>query len=198
MSSTVKILLGALATAVLAWFLHGPMKFGEKCAVAGRSAVAEAPSIPPVAAVPEVAAPIEAPATVEAVANCQTGVDAVIKGKTINFTTGGSAIAVESQPLIDAVAASLKDCAGTTIEVAGHTDTTGADAPNQRLSEERANSVVQALVAKGVPAERLSPKGYGETAPLDPALNAAAHAKNRRIEFTVATTAAAPAAPAGN
>jgi outer membrane protein OmpA-like peptidoglycan-associated protein len=199
MSSTVKILLGALATAVLAWFLHGPMKFGEKCAVAGQSAVAESPAIPPpVAAVPEVAAPIEAPATVEAVTTCQTGVDAVIKGKTINFTTGGSAIAPESQPLIDAVAASLKDCAGTTIEVGGHTDTTGADAPNQRLSEERANSVVQALVGKGVPAERLSPKGYGESKPLDPALNAAAHAKNRRIEFTVATTAAAAAAPAVN
>jgi OmpA-OmpF porin, OOP family len=194
MSSTVKILLGALATAVLAWFLHGPMKFGEKCAAPAKAVVADAPSTqaPPVVPV------AEAPATVEAVANCQTGVDAVIKGKTINFTTGGSAIAPESQPLIDAVAASLKDCAGTTIEVAGHTDTTGADAPNQRLSEERANSVVQALVAKGVPAERLSPKGYGETKPLDPAVNAAAHAKNRRIEFTVATTAAASAAPAGN
>jgi OmpA-OmpF porin, OOP family len=194
MSSTVKILLGALATAVLAWFLHGPMKFGEKCAAPAKAVVADAASTtaPPAAAV------AEAPASVEAVANCQTGVDAVIKGKTINFTTGGSAIAPESQPLIDAVAASLKDCAGTTIEVGGHTDTTGADAPNQRLSEERANSVVQALVAKGVPAERLSPKGFGETAPLDPAVNAAAHAKNRRIEFTVATTAATAAAPAGN
>lgn len=194
MSSTVKILLGALATAVLAWFLHGPMKFGEKCATSDKAVIAEAPSMPP----PPVAAVVEAPASVEAVTNCQTGVDAVIKGKTINFTTGGSAIAPESQPLIDAVAASLKDCAGTTIEVGGHTDTTGADAPNQRLSEERANSVVQALVAKGVPAERLSPKGFGETAPLDPAVNAAAHAKNRRIEFTVATTAAAAAAPAVN
>jgi outer membrane protein OmpA-like peptidoglycan-associated protein len=195
MSSTVKILLGALATAVLAWLLHGPFGFGQKCAVQGQAAIPEAtaPAVP----TPPVAAVAESPATVEAVTNCQTGVDAVIKGKTINFTTGGSTIAPESQPLIDAVAASLKDCAGTTIEVAGHTDTTGADAPNQRLSEERANSVVQALVGKGVPAERLSPKGYGEAAPLDPAVNAAAHAKNRRIEFTVATTGGA-AAPAAN
>lgn len=196
MSSTVKILLGAIATAILAWLLHGPLGFGQKCAVQGQAAVPEAtaPAVPAPTPPTTVA---EAPATVEAVANCQTGVDEVIKGKTINFTTGGSAIAVESQPLIDAVAASLKDCAGTTIEVAGHTDTTGGDAPNQRLSEERANSVVQALVAKGVPAERLSPKGYGETKPLDPAVNAAAHAKNRRIEFTVATTGGA-ATPAAN
>jgi outer membrane protein OmpA-like peptidoglycan-associated protein len=196
MSSTVKILLGALATAVVAWLLHGPFGFGEKCAVKGASAApaASAPAVP----APATPAPVaEAPATVQAVATCQTGVDEVIKGKTINFTTGGATIAPESQPLIDAVAASLKDCAGTTIEVAGHTDTTGGDGPNQRLSEERANSVVQALVAKGVPAERLAPKGYGETKPLDPAGNAAAHAKNRRIEFTVATTGAV-AAPVAN
>lgn len=195
MSSTVKILLGVIATAILAWLLHGPFGFGQKCAVQGQSAAPEAAA--PAMTVPAAPAPVaEAPATAEAVVTCQTGVDEVIKGKTINFTTGGAAIAVDSQPLIDAVAASLKDCAGTTIEVAGHTDTTGGDGPNQRLSEERANSVVQALVAKGVPAERLAPKGYGETKPLDPAANAAAHSKNRRIEFTVATTAAA--APAAN
>lgn len=196
MSSTVKIILGALATAVLAWFLHGPLGFGKNCVPQGQAAVPEATA--PAVTAPAVAPVAEAPATVAAVTTCQTGVDEVIKGKTINFTTGGSAITPESQPLIDAVAASLKDCAGTTIEVGGHTDTTGGDAPNQRLSEERANSVVQALVAKGVPAERLAPKGFGESKPLDPAVNAAAHAKNRRIEFTVATTGAAAAASVAN
>lgn len=194
MSSTVKILLGALVTAVLAWFLHGPMGLGKQCATPAKQVIADAPAAP-------AATVAEAPATVEAVTTCQTGVDTVIKGKTINFTSGGAAIAVDSQPLIDAVAASLKDCAGTTIEVGGHTDTTGGDAANQRLSEERANSVVQALVDKGVPAARLTPKGYGESKPLDPAVNEAAHAKNRRIEFTVATTGATTggaAAPAVN
>lgn len=196
MSSTVKILLGALATAVCAWFLHGPLGFGQKCAAHGQAAV---PAVPkPALPKPVVASPIaEAPATAEAVKSCQSGVDEVIRGKTINFTSGGATIAVDSQSLIDAVAASLKDCAGTTIEVAGHTDTTGDDAPNQRLSEERANSVVQALVAQGVPAARLLPKGYGESRPVDPAVNAAAHAKNRRIEFTVATTAGPDTPPAG-
>lgn len=191
MSSTVKILCGALVTTALAWFLHGPMQFGAKCAAAAGAVAETSPAPAPVTAAPE------APATAEAVASCQTGVDSVIKGKTINFTSGGATIAVDSQALIDAVAASLKDCAGTVIEVAGHTDTTGGDAPNQRLSEERANSVVQALVAKGVPSERLLPKGYGESKPLDPASTAEANAKNRRIEFTVATTSAA-AAPTGN
>jgi outer membrane protein OmpA-like peptidoglycan-associated protein len=120
-------------------------------------------------------------------------VNAAITGKSINFVSGGATIAVDSQPLLDAIATNLKNCAGTTVEVQGHTDVTGGDAANMRLSEARASSVVQALVEKGVPTDRLLPKGYGETAPLDTAFNAAAHAKNRRIDFKVASAAAAPA-----
>jgi outer membrane protein OmpA-like peptidoglycan-associated protein len=194
MSSTIKILLGALVTAILAWFLHGPMGFGQKCA-ANASAVPAAPAVAaPAAGVPE------APATAEAAASCQTNVNAVINGKTVNFASGGATIAADSLPLIDAVATSLKDCAGTTIEVAGHTDAQGNDAANQRLSEERANSVVAALVERGIPTSRLAPKGYGETKPLDTANTPAALAKNRRIEFGVQTTAGvadAAAKPAG-
>jgi outer membrane protein OmpA-like peptidoglycan-associated protein len=186
MNPMTKIVLGALATTAVAWWLHGPMHFGEKCAAAA-SATAPAAEAPVAAGVP---------ATAEAVASCQTKVNAAIAGKTINFTSGGANIAVDSQPLIDAIATDLKDCAGTTVEVQGHTDSTGGDAANQRLSEARANSVVQALVDKGVPTDRLSPKGFGETQPLDPAATPAAYAKNRRIEFKVSATGAAPAAPA--
>lgn len=181
MTSTTKIIVGALVTTALAWFLHGPMHFGERCA-AGAAPVAELPAIAQKAD--------EMPATAAAVTTCQTIVNDTIKGKTINFTSGGATIAVESAPLVAAVAKALKDCAGTTIEVAGHTDVTGGDAANLRLSEERANSVVKALTDGGVPADRLSPKGYGETKPLDSAATAAANAVNRRIEFTVATTTA--------
>jgi outer membrane protein OmpA-like peptidoglycan-associated protein len=192
MSTLMKILLGALATAIGTWFLHGPMGLGTKCASTAAPAV-EAPA-PAVAA----AGGVEAPATVEAVKTCQTDVDAVAKGKTINFTSAGAQIAADSLPLIDAVAKAAKDCAGTTIEVAGHTDAQGNDAYNQRLSEERANAVVAALVERGIPTSRLSPKGYGETKPLDTANTPEALAKNRRIEFGVSATAAAPAAaPAG-
>ncbi len=186
MSPVTKILIGALATTALAWWLHGPMKFGEKCAVAAAAPVA--------ATAPVAAGAPEAPATKEVVENCQAKVDGIIAGKTINFVTGGAAIAPESLAMIDALATELKPCAGTAVEIAGHTDVTGGTAANQRLSEERANSVVSALVERGVPSGRLLPKGMGETAPLDAALNSAAHAKNRRIEFKVAATAATPAA----
>jgi outer membrane protein OmpA-like peptidoglycan-associated protein len=168
------------------------MKFGEKCA--------GAVSAPVETAAPVVAGGPEVPATAEAVGACQTKVNDLIKGKTINFTSGGSAIAPDSMALVDSVAAELKNCAGTTIEVAGHTDAQGNDGFNQRLSEERANSVVAALVAEGIPTTRLAPKGYGETKPLDTANTPEALAKNRRIEFSVQTAAGAAdaaAKPAG-
>jgi OmpA-OmpF porin, OOP family len=65
-----------------------------------------------------------------------------------------------------------------------------------KLSQARADAVVAALVGKGVPKERLSAKGYGETKLLDQGTSSEALAKNRRIEFTVATAAAAAAAAA--
>jgi OmpA-OmpF porin, OOP family len=135
-------------------------------------------------------APAGPPATAAQVKDCQADVDGVIKGKTIQFDTGAATIKAESQPLIDALAGTLAACGGTSVEVAGHTDVRGNDAANMRLSEERANAVVQALVAKNIPASRLLPRGYGETKPLG-----ADDAANRRIEFAVAaqTAAAAPA-----
>jgi outer membrane protein OmpA-like peptidoglycan-associated protein len=189
MSNTIKLLLGALATAVIAWVLHGPCKFGARCAEAS-VATAPADTGNVAAAAPEV------PATAETVKACQTGVDAVIAGKTVNFASGGSALAPESIALIDSVASGLKDCAGTSIEIAGHTDLTGGDAANMALSQQRADSVSKALQERGIPAARLVAKGYGETKPVEAAMTSAANAKNRRIEFHVASTAAPAAAPA--
>jgi OmpA-OmpF porin, OOP family len=184
MNATTKIILGALATTAIAWWLNGPMGFGSRCAASA-------------AAVPAaVATATEAPASIEAVAGCQEKVTAAMTGKTINFATAGSAIAADSSVLLDTIATNLKDCAGTTVEVSGHTDHAGRDDSNQRLSEARANSVVEALVARGVPVGRLTPKGYGETKPIDPAATREAYAKNRRIEFSV--NASGAAAPAGS
>jgi peptidoglycan-binding protein ArfA len=185
MSSTTKILIGALVTAIVAWFLWGPMGLGAKCA-------APAAVSPPVAVAPPV--PAAAPATPAAVANCQTDVDSQIKGKTIDFTTGGSTITDASKPLLDALGSSLKNCAGTSVEVAGYTDSTGSDRINQPLSEHRAQAVMAALTALGVPADRLTAKGYGSASPLDTSGTPEGNAKNRRIEFHVAAAATAPAA----
>lgn len=139
---------------------------------------------------PEGVAPAEAPATAAAVSNCQADVDAVIKGKTILFDSGAATIKAESIALIDALAKELSQCAGTSVEVAGHTDATGDPAKNSALSETRAKQVVGELVNRGIPNGRLIPKGYGSSQPAQPGSDAAANRVNRRIEFLVASASA--------
>lgn len=71
------------------------------------------------------------------------------------------------------------------IEVAGHTDSVGNDAYNMALSERRANTVRDYLIAKGVPAERLTAKGYGETEPLADNGTEDGRAQNRRVGLRI-------------
>lgn len=78
-----------------------------------------------------------------------------------------------------------KRCLDLKLEVAGHADEYGSQAYNQKLSEARAKTVIDALVAAKIDAARLKGVGYSKTKPLDPAHTKQAHAKNRRVEFTV-------------
>ena len=70
-----------------------------------------------------------------------------------------------------------------TIEVQGHTDNVGQAAYNQKLSQQRADSVKAYLVRKGVEGSRLVAKGYGMTQPLVPNTTAPNRALNRRVQF---------------
>ncbi len=74
------------------------------------------------------------------------------------------------------------------VEVEGHTDERAPDDHNLQLSRDRANSVVQALVGRGVAATRLVAAGYGEYCPLDPRSNLDAWARNRRVQFFIIRT----------
>jgi OOP family OmpA-OmpF porin len=71
------------------------------------------------------------------------------------------------------------------VEVQGHTDATGNPAYNQQLSEARARSVLQALVARGVPVELLSARGYGPQRPIADNATPDGRSKNRRVQFEV-------------
>ena len=69
------------------------------------------------------------------------------------------------------------------VEVAGHTDNAGSPEANQRLSQERAQAVMAALVGRGIKADRLTAKGYGQTTPIADNRTEEGRAKNRRVEL---------------
>jgi OOP family OmpA-OmpF porin len=71
------------------------------------------------------------------------------------------------------------------IEIAGHTDNTGSDSYNHKLSKNRAHSVYIYLINKGVDNEWLTYQGYGSTHPVTTNENDLGRAKNRRIELKI-------------
>jgi outer membrane protein OmpA-like peptidoglycan-associated protein len=83
------------------------------------------------------------------------------------------------------VALVLKEYKSTMIEVAGHTDSTGSDTYNQRLSQERARAVSSVLIANGVQSIRIDSVGYGESRPIASNGTATGRQQNRRAELTL-------------
>ncbi len=109
----------------------------------------------------------------------------VLSFDNIYFDFDKSTIRRESYPVLDEVVDILSANPNAQIRIAGHTDSDGSDSYNQTLSEERAESVFNYLVNKGIAARRLTTVGYGESRPLVPNTSDANKAMNRRIEFEV-------------
>jgi OOP family OmpA-OmpF porin len=101
----------------------------------------------------------------------------------IYFETGKSELKPESQQAIGEVAKLLKADAGLKVFVVGHTDNAGALEGNMKLSQDRAQAVVQALVRGGIDAARLRAHGNGPYAPVASNDAEAGRAKNRRVEL---------------
>jgi len=101
----------------------------------------------------------------------------------IIFDIGKANIKPESMTEINRIAQLMKDNADLKFEVQGHTDNTGTVAGNQKLSEQRAQAIVNKLVEMGIAANRLSAKGMGQSAPLADNSTDEGRAKNRRVEF---------------
>ena len=71
------------------------------------------------------------------------------------------------------------------IELSGHTDNTGSEGLNQKLSQERAESVKSYLVGQGISADRLTAKGYGSSRPIDSNNSSEGRQNNRRTEYEI-------------
>lgn len=114
---------------------------------------------------------------------CQELVNELLREGKINFETGKSTIKGDSFSLLQSIANTAKRCPDANFEIAGHTDSTGQLQSNMRLSEARAQAVMNYLVKQGLSLESFSAKGYGPNDPIGDNNTAAGRAQNRRIEF---------------
>ena len=103
----------------------------------------------------------------------------------IFFETGKSTLLPQSNAELDKIAEFLAEGTVSQIEISGHTDNVGSDELNLKLSQARAQAVVNYLVSKGINANMLQAKGYGKTRPIDTNLTEQGKSNNRRVEFFV-------------
>lgn len=101
----------------------------------------------------------------------------------VTFVTGSANLTGASRTTLDRVVKVLSENAAVNAEVQGHTDNQGNAAANLALSTARAKAVVAYLVGKGIAADRLTAKGYGQTKPVASNATPAGRAKNRRVVF---------------
>jgi outer membrane protein OmpA-like peptidoglycan-associated protein len=104
----------------------------------------------------------------------------------ITFQTNAAAISADFYPVLDSVATVVNEYEKTLVEVVGHTDSTGTDAINQPLSEQRADSVAAYLASRGVLPQRIATAGVGSRQPVASNATAEGRAQNRRVEITLA------------
>lgn len=106
--------------------------------------------------------------------------------KQVHFQHDSAEILPDSQGIIEELADLMSKRADIkNVEVQGHTDDTGAAAYNLRLSQSRAQAVVDAIASHGVDASRMSAKGYGQDKPIVPNSTEANRAKNRRVQVMI-------------
>lgn len=122
-----------------------------------------------------------------------TGVEVQRQGDTIRlqapenitFDTNRADVKPQFQPVLSQLAQSIQQYPGTVVHIEGHTDSTGAAAYNQTLSENRAASVRSYLIQRGVDANRLAAVGYGMTRPIADNGTPEGRAQNRRVEVLI-------------
>jgi outer membrane protein OmpA-like peptidoglycan-associated protein len=112
-------------------------------------------------------------------------VGATVVLENIFFETGKSTLKPESFPQLEQVLKFLNSNPGVRMEISGHTDNTGSLKLNTRLSQSRAQAVVDYLVEHGIDAARLDAKGYAFSQPIASNDTAEGRARNRRVEFKI-------------
>ena len=103
----------------------------------------------------------------------------------ILFETGKSILTASSYKELEHLLNIMNENAQMKIEISGHTDKTGSEPLNFKLSEARAKAVVEYLIQKGIDRSRLEFRGYGSLQPISENTTSAGRTKNRRVEFKI-------------
>ena len=103
--------------------------------------------------------------------------------KGIQFKTGSSKLTKASYKTLDNIIKLLKKVESAKLEVQGHTDNTGSESANKKISQERAQMVADYFIQKGIAAERVRAVGYGSEMPIADNKTKSGRSKNRRVEL---------------
>lgn len=101
------------------------------------------------------------------------------------FAFDSARLTAAAMATLDGLVGRLSGADVQSIRIEGHTDSVGSDTYNQRLSERRATSVMDYLISRGVAADRLSIRGFGESQPVADNASDDGRAQNRRVEIVV-------------
>ncbi len=111
----------------------------------------------------------------------------IVRLNNISFQFAKATLTPESFPELNRIANTMIETTKLTIELGGHTDNVGGDAANLKLSQDRADTVREYLIGKGIEPDRVASKGYGEARPVATNDTPEGQAANRRVEFTILT-----------
>ncbi len=117
--------------------------------------------------------------------HCQQNLSKLLRESKVHFNSGSAQILVDSFDLLNHLARTTKACQKVNIEIIGHTDKSGNESNNIKLSKARATAVANYLFAKGVKGGKLTGKGVGSSQPIATNATQQGRMQNRRIEFIV-------------
>ncbi len=119
---------------------------------------------------------------------CEAQIVEIIGARKISFEPGSATLDTSAKDLMDELATLLKKCGDIPLEVGGHTDSQGRESMNQKLSQDRAQAVLDALRGRLVPVRAYTVVGYGEANPIADNDTEDGREANRRITFTLLKT----------
>ena len=116
---------------------------------------------------------------------CVNQIRVVTEGRKITFEPGSATLNADAMPIIDDIAEVLRMCGDLRLRISGFTDSQGREETNLRLSQQRAESVLDALRMRRVPVGAFEAAGYGEANPIADNETEEGREANRRIEFSL-------------